>query len=106
MVSGGQERGGGRRTAMLLLALLVVLEAARIVLVHGEGDAADVCLGVFVVGIVEQPRLLGRLRGRCMAVPAALAAVGMRRLPCACHVGERTFLATKTKFRAEGASGP
>ena len=67
-------------TSVLLGTLFVVLEAARILLVHLEA-CASVCVGILVVGVVEQLRLLlGAILGDgCVAVQFALACRGFAR---------------------------
>lgn len=65
---------------MLLGALLVVLEAARVFLVHLEAGAI-LCLGIFIVGVVEQLCLFLRatLDGDRIAVPFTLTFRGASR---------------------------
>lgn len=65
---------------MLLGTLFVVLEAARILLVHLEA-CAGICVGILIVGVVEQLRLLlgAILSDGCVAVQFALACRGFAR---------------------------
>lgn len=65
---------------MLLGTLFVVLEAARILLVHLEA-CAGICVGILIVGVVEQLRLLlgAILCYGCVAVQFALACRGFAR---------------------------